>query len=588
MTALEPGSISATASEIEGAEVEALGEAEIEGATYTTGESAIAPEPEFEDELEDEAEPAEGLSSEPEDEMEDEFEDESELEGELEDESDSESTPGPRPPAKLERLQKILAQAGVASRRKAEEMIEQGRVQVNGKTVTELGTKADSGRDHIRVDGKLLHGSERLRYYVLNKPKGFVTTVKDPEGRPTVMQFFDKLKERLYPVGRLDYMSEGLLLVTNDGELANRLTRASAGVEKTYLVKVAGQFPPKANSTFCAAESPSNAAARELGQVRTAPARIRQVRQGDNPWYEVVLIEGRNRELRKMFEEIGHFVEKIRRVGYGPLVLDQEPGNLRELDPNANSPSCARQPTARCARPNPRKSVAATQPTQATYQLSFLNPALGPAFAPPIQLPQSPLKCVRLPAPKTTFPSVPSSPASGRAIGRNRQTRPAVQPAGTSAHRGRSSRPAWKKDDRPSAPSPRVLPQTQPANPVRPPANPSEPSRLEKSHLEPSPSVPNHSARSRPTESAPSRPFTPRPELEGGQTPPAAGRFLQADLPHPGPSPANPLQGAASPRSRPGRSRKASRGRRSSVQPMDRPAPPRREPVQHSTTISAP
>ena len=104
------------------------------------------------------------------------------------------SCPRPRPPAKLERLQKILAQAGVASRRKAEEMIEQGRVQVNGKVVTELGTKADAGRDHIRVDGKLLHGAERLRYFVLNKPKGFVTTVKDPEGRPTVMQFFDKMR----------------------------------------------------------------------------------------------------------------------------------------------------------------------------------------------------------------------------------------------------------------------------------------------------------------------------------------------------------------------------------------------------------
>ena len=130
-------------------------------------------------------------------------------------------------------------------------MIEQGRVQVNGKVVTELGTKADAGRDHIRVDGKLLQGAERLRYFVLNKPKGFVTTVKDPEGRPTVMQFFDKMRERLYPVGRLDYMSEGLLLVTNDGELANRLTSASAGVEKTYLVKVAGQ-PTEARARHAA------------------------------------------------------------------------------------------------------------------------------------------------------------------------------------------------------------------------------------------------------------------------------------------------------------------------------------------------
>jgi 23S rRNA pseudouridine2605 synthase len=140
------------------------------------------------------------------------------------------------------------------------------------------------------------------------------------------------MKERLYPVGRLDYLSEGLLVVTNDGELANRLTKASSGVEKTYLVKVSGQ-PTEAELNIL-----RSGVAIERGRpgsppVRTSPARIRQVRQGDNPWYEVVLIEGRNRELRKMFEEIGHFVEKIRRVGYGPLVLDQEPGSLRELQP---------------------------------------------------------------------------------------------------------------------------------------------------------------------------------------------------------------------------------------------------------------
>jgi 23S rRNA pseudouridine2605 synthase len=251
---------------------------------------------------------------------------------EIEDVDEPESTPMPRPPAKLERLQKILAAAGVASRRSAETMIEQGRVQVNGKVVTELGTKADAGRDHIRVDGKLLQGAERLRYFILNKPRGFVTTVKDPEGRPTVMQFFDKMKERLYPVGRLDYLSEGLLVVTNDGELANKLTKASSGVEKTYLVKVAGQ-PTEAELDILRGGVSIALGKPGSRSVRTSPARIRQVRQGDNPWYEVVLIEGRNRELRKMFEEIGHFVEKIRRTGYGPLVLDQEPGNLRELEP---------------------------------------------------------------------------------------------------------------------------------------------------------------------------------------------------------------------------------------------------------------
>jgi 23S rRNA pseudouridine2605 synthase len=251
-------------------------------------------------------------------------EDEAETETEAEDgpepedensagsEGDAVFIPQPRPPAKLERLQKILAAAGVASRRRAEELIEQGRVQVNGKIVTMLGTKADAARDHIRVDGKLLQGPERLRYFVLNKPRGFVTTVKDPEGRPTVMQFFDKMKERLYPVGRLDYLSEGLLVVTNDGELANRLTKASSGVEKTYLVKVAGQ-PTEAELDILRGGVSIALGAPGSRQIRTSPAR--------------------NRELRKMFEEIGHFVEKIRRTGYGPLVLDQEPGNLRELQP---------------------------------------------------------------------------------------------------------------------------------------------------------------------------------------------------------------------------------------------------------------
>src|SRR5579862_2589116 len=236
-----------------------------------------------------------------------------------------------RPAAKLERLQKILAQAGVASRRHAEELITEGRVQVNGQVVTVLGSKADPERDHIRVDGKLLHGAERLRYFVLNKPRGYVTTVSDPEGRPTVMGFFSKLGERLYPVGRLDFQSEGLLLVTNDGALSNQLTRAASGVEKTYLVKVSGK--PDEERLQALREGISIERGRQgEGKVRTAQARIRQIRPGENPWYEVVLIEGRNRELRKMFEEIGHHVEKIRRVGYGPLVLDVPPGKVRELD----------------------------------------------------------------------------------------------------------------------------------------------------------------------------------------------------------------------------------------------------------------
>jgi 23S rRNA pseudouridine2605 synthase len=235
-----------------------------------------------------------------------------------------------RPKGKPERLQKILASAGIASRRKAEEFIVQGRVQVNGQMVTELGSKADPVNDHIRVDGKLIHPAGEYRYFMLNKPKEYVTTASDPQGRPTVMEFFSRIRLRMFPVGRLDYYSEGLLLVTNDGELANALTRASSHVAKTYLVKVSGV------PTEDAIEALRRGVSIPIGEpdsnrVRTAPAKVRLFRQGENPWYELTITEGRNRQLRKMFEEIGHHVEKIRRVEYGPLVLDMPPGEYREL-----------------------------------------------------------------------------------------------------------------------------------------------------------------------------------------------------------------------------------------------------------------
>jgi 23S rRNA pseudouridine2605 synthase len=233
-----------------------------------------------------------------------------------------------------QRLQKIIAAAGLTSRRKAEELITEGRVRVNGQLVTELGAKADPAHDHIRVDGKLLHGPEQPRYYMLNKPKGYVTTVSDLENRPTVMKFFARLGTRVFPVGRLDYQSEGLLLMTNDGALANALTRAAARVEKTYLVKVSGRPTESAieqlrRGIMIERGKPGGGA----GRVLTEPATIRLMRDAENPWYEVVLTEGRNRQIRKLFEEIGHHVEKIRRVGYGTLVLDVEPGEVRELEP---------------------------------------------------------------------------------------------------------------------------------------------------------------------------------------------------------------------------------------------------------------
>ncbi len=234
-----------------------------------------------------------------------------------------------------ERLQKIIAAAGVASRRKAEELILAGAVEVNGAVVAELGAKADLDRDHVRVNGKLLKGREKPRYYMLNKPRGYVTTVSDPEGRPTVMDFFERVKNagRVYPVGRLDYLSEGLLLMTNDGTLANLLTKASTGIEKTYLVKVSKRPTDEAIEQLRAGVmiEKGRRGARE-GRVLAVPARIDLMKDAENPWYQVVLIEGRNRELRKLFEEVGHHVEKIRRIGFGPLVLDVAPGELRELD----------------------------------------------------------------------------------------------------------------------------------------------------------------------------------------------------------------------------------------------------------------
>ena len=231
-----------------------------------------------------------------------------------------------------ERLQKLIAGQGITSRRKAEELITSGRVSVNGQIVSQLGAKADIDKDHIRVDGKLLHGRSREIYIMLNKPRGYVSTVSDPEGRPTVMDLVKAAGTRVYPVGRLDYLSEGLLLLTNDGELAYKLTRASSGIPKTYLVKVSGR-PAEAliaklrGGVMIGGQQPGP----RLRRVKTAPAKIRLIKEADNPWYEVTLIEGRNRQIRRMFEEIGHHVEKIRRVGYGPLKLDVPPGEFRSL-----------------------------------------------------------------------------------------------------------------------------------------------------------------------------------------------------------------------------------------------------------------
>lgn len=227
-----------------------------------------------------------------------------------------------------ERLQKIIAAAGVASRRRAESLITAGAVSVNGQTVTELGTKADPEHDHIRVNGKLLKGAERHVYLLMNKPKGYVTTVSDPQGRPTVMDLLRGVGARVYPVGRLDYASEGLLLLTNDGELAAALMKAASHVTKTYLVKIAGV--PTADD-LAKLRSGITIRTKDGRRSRTAPATIKTIREANNPWYEVTLIEGKNRQIRHMFEEVGHHVEKIKRVKYGPLQLDVHPGEFRHL-----------------------------------------------------------------------------------------------------------------------------------------------------------------------------------------------------------------------------------------------------------------
>jgi len=243
--------------------------------------------------------------------------------------------PRMRPKVPVERLQKIIANAGITSRRKAEELITQGMVTVNGKLVTALGTKADAAHDHIKINGKLLRAEEKPSpvYIALNKPKGYVTTVSDPEKRPTVMQLIGHLNlhgARVYPVGRLDFNSEGLLILTNDGDLAHNLTHASSHVDKTYIVKIAGNVTEDGLVHLRRGISIEKEG-RDSKRVRTSPARIKLFRGGENPWYEVTLIEGRNRQIRKMFEAAGHHVEKIRRIAYGPLKLDLKPGESRSL-----------------------------------------------------------------------------------------------------------------------------------------------------------------------------------------------------------------------------------------------------------------
>jgi 23S rRNA pseudouridine2605 synthase len=215
-----------------------------------------------------------------------------------------------------ERLQKIIATAGIASRRHAEELIAAGQVSVNGKVVTELGTKADAERDHIKVRGRLINSllqSRKKTYVLLNKPRGYLTSLSDPEHRPLVIDLLPPSLGRLHPVGRLDFNTEGLLLLTNDGDFTNAITSARNRIDKVYEAKVSGV--PSENAIERLRRGVSIG-----GGERAARADVRRLRQTrTNAWFEVTLHEGRNQQVRRMFDAIGHSVIKLRRVRIGSL-----------------------------------------------------------------------------------------------------------------------------------------------------------------------------------------------------------------------------------------------------------------------------
>jgi 23S rRNA pseudouridine2605 synthase len=228
------------------------------------------------------------------------------------------------------RLQKILSEIGITSRRKAEELISEGRVIVNGKVAT-VGMKADILKDYIKVDGKLISGLEketRKVYIMINKPRGVVTTLFDPEGRPTVKDFLQGVKYRLFPVGRLDYDSEGLLLLTNDGDFAQAVLHPSHKISKTYLVKIKGIIE---NSAI---ERLKHGVRLENGI--TFPAQVRTVRSSEkNSWIEITIYEGRKRQVRRMLECVGHPVIALRRIGINGLKLrGLKTGGIRYLTDN--------------------------------------------------------------------------------------------------------------------------------------------------------------------------------------------------------------------------------------------------------------
>lgn len=223
-----------------------------------------------------------------------------------------------------DRLQKVIANAGICSRRQAELMIQEGRVCVNGKPVIRPGAKVDPSRDHVRVDGKRLRGPARRTYLLLNKPRGYLCTLSDPAGRPLVGQLIRGCPPGVSSVGRLDFNTEGLLLLTNDGEFANRVASAGPHCPKSYMAKVRG-IPSRA-----ILERISKGLA--LDGRKLTPCKVTVVKPGGNCWLRVTLIEGRNNQIRKMFDRVGHSVIKLRRVQIGFLKDARlKPGEYRHL-----------------------------------------------------------------------------------------------------------------------------------------------------------------------------------------------------------------------------------------------------------------
>jgi 23S rRNA pseudouridine2605 synthase len=335
-----------------------------------------------------------------------------------------------------ERLQKIIAHAGVSSRREAEAMIREGRVTLNGRVVEELGTRADPDRDHIKVDGKLITKAEPHRYILLYKPKEVMTTVEDPQGRRTVIDLVRGIRERIYPVGRLDFHSEGLVLLTNDGELAFKVSHPTHGSVKTYSVKVRGVPEERLVDKLRRGIT--------IDGKRTLPCDIERMhttgKRDDegNSWFEVKLREGRTQQIRKMFQAVGHPVSKLRRVAIGPISDPKlTPGVWRELTKQEvkmletmKEPKKTVKPRRTTARPVSRKKPAAAasrKPAASRPKSAAKRSASSRAE------PRSSTRRTPSPRPATPRPKVAAGKSSGA-------KKPAVRRAGARPSRSSARR----------------------------------------------------------------------------------------------------------------------------------------------------